>query len=69
MPEYHFIIAGQKPLPHGGHAMADWSGYLTPEPGWTRHDTFQVIHEEFMKRYPELGRPCITFFSLELNTL
>lgn len=69
MAEYHFIITAQKPMPGGGYAMADWSGYLTPQPGWTRHDTFQAIRDEFTKRYPDLGRACVTFFSLELNTL
>lgn len=69
LPEYHFIITAQKPMPGGGHAMADWSAYLTPQPGWTRSDMFQAIREEFEKRYPDLGRACITFFSLELNTL
>ncbi|MYQ40294.1 MULTISPECIES: hypothetical protein [unclassified Streptomyces] len=49
--------------------MGDWSSRITPEPGWSRQDTFEVIRAEFAKRYPELGRACVTFFSLELNTL
>lgn len=69
MPEYHFVIAAQKPLPGGGFAMGDWSSRITPEPGWSRQDTFEVIRNEFMLRYPDLGRACVTFFSLELNTL
>ncbi|GAA2940662.1 hypothetical protein PV394_24345 [Streptomyces sp. NE06-03E] len=69
MAEYHFVISAQRPLPGGGFAMGDWSSCITPEPGWSRQDTFEVIRAEFAKRYPELGRACVTFFSLELNTL
>ncbi|MEE1770645.1 hypothetical protein PUR34_21540 [Streptomyces sp. JV185] len=69
MPEYHFVITAQKALPGGGAAMADFSGYFAPEPGWTRHDTFLAIRAEFEKRYPDMGRACIVFFSLEPNTL
>ncbi|WP_069815308.1 hypothetical protein [Streptomyces sp. TP-A0874] len=70
MPDYHFVITAQKALPGGvGAAMADFSGYLTPEPHWTRHDAFLWIRAEFEKRYPEMVRACIVFFSLEPNTL
>lgn len=70
MPEYHFIITAQKPLPGGvGAVTDDWSGYMTPEPGWTRHDTYRAIRNAFEQRYPELTRANVVFFSLELNTL
>uniref|UniRef100_A0AAU3GXN0 Uncharacterized protein n=1 Tax=Streptomyces sp. NBC_01401 TaxID=2903854 RepID=A0AAU3GXN0_9ACTN len=69
MPEYHFVISAQKPLPRGGFAMGDWSSLITPDPGWSRQDIFEVIRSEFALRYPELGRACVTFFSLELNQL
>ncbi|MBK3558115.1 hypothetical protein JHN55_16570 [Streptomyces sp. MBT56] len=69
MAEYHFVISVQRPLPHGGFAMGDWSSRITPEPGWSRQDTFDAIRTEFAKRYPELGRACVTFFSLEPNQL
>ncbi|MFJ8168505.1 hypothetical protein ACIQ64_08595 [Streptomyces sp. NPDC094473] len=69
MTEYHFVISAQKPMPGGGFAMGDWASLITPDPSWSRQDTFEVIRTEFAKRYPELGRACVTFFSLEPNTL
>ncbi|MEU9204288.1 hypothetical protein [Streptomyces sp. NPDC048332] len=67
--EYHFVITAQKPLPGGGHAMGTWSAYLTPRPGQRRHEVFAEIRDAFEQRYPDLSRACVTFFSLEPNTL
>ncbi|WP_406500952.1 hypothetical protein OHA04_07975 [Streptomyces sp. NBC_01590] len=66
--EYHFVLTVQKPA-SGGYIVADWSGYLTPEPGWTRHDTYQAIRAEHVKQNPTLAHAGVLFFSLEPNQL
>ncbi|MFD5725884.1 hypothetical protein ACFWMT_07230 [Streptomyces sp. NPDC058368] len=69
MPDYHFIITVQKPDPRGGYAVADWSGFLTPEPDWSRHETYKAIRRAFEQRHPDLVGGNVMFFSLEPNTL
>ncbi|MGW1102734.1 hypothetical protein [Streptomyces sp. NPDC002540] len=66
---YHFVLTVQKPLPSGGYTVADWHGYMTPEPGWTRHDTYLAIRAEHVKQNPHLANACVLFFSLEANQL
>lgn len=66
---YHFIIAVQKPLPSGGYTVADWSGWFTPDPAWTRHDAFQWIKAEHARERPELAGGTTIFFPLEPNQL
>ncbi|MCX4849827.1 hypothetical protein [Streptomyces sp. NBC_00893] len=67
--EYHFVLTVQKPAPSGGYIVAEWSGYMTPEPGWTRHDTYQAIRAEHVKQNPTLANASVLFFSLEPNQL
>ncbi|MFB7548571.1 hypothetical protein [Streptomyces sp. NPDC056154] len=67
--QYHFVLTVQKPLPSGGYTVSDWSGYMTPEPGWTRDDAYLAIRAEHAKRRPDLANACVLFFSLEPNQL
>ncbi|WP_405676884.1 hypothetical protein OG292_19770 [Streptomyces sp. NBC_01511] len=73
MPEqgtHHFILTVQKPLPGGaGYAVADWSGWITPDQTWTRNDVFLWLKAEQARRKPELADGCVLFFVLERNQL
>ncbi|MEU2672581.1 hypothetical protein ABZ622_27685 [Streptomyces sp. NPDC007164] len=66
--EYHFNLTVQKPTP-GGYIVADGSGCITPETGWTRYDTFRAIRAEYAKQQPHLAGAGVTFLSLEPNQL
>jgi hypothetical protein len=66
---HHFIITVQKPLPRGGYAVADWSGWITPDSTWTRNDVFQWVRQEHGRRQPELADSAVLFFALESNQL
>ncbi|MFJ1699439.1 hypothetical protein ACIOHC_30740 [Streptomyces sp. NPDC088252] len=66
--QYHFVLTVQKPSP-GGYIVADWSGSMTPEPGWTRHDTYQAIRAEHVRQRPDMANAVGLFFSLEPNQL
>lgn len=66
---HHFIITVQAPLPTGGYTVADWTGSITPDPAWTRHDAFQWIKAEQARQRPVLANACVLFFSLEPNQL
>lgn len=68
--EYHFVLTVQKPAPGGGgYIVADWAGYMTPAPGWTRHDTYLAIRAEHVKQNPNMAGAGVLFFSLEPNQL
>jgi len=67
---HHFIITVQKPLPGGaGFAVADWSGWINPQPGSTRQDIYLWLKEEQARRNPELVNASVIFFDLQPNKL
>ncbi|MFF2184585.1 hypothetical protein [Streptomyces sp. NPDC058155] len=67
---HHFILTVQKPLPGGnGFAVADWSGWFTPDPTWTRHDAFLHIKKTHAEQNPIFAGGSVLFFSLEHNQL
>ncbi|MGW1015608.1 hypothetical protein [Streptomyces niveus] len=66
---HHFILTVQKPHPRGGFTFADWSGWFTPDPSWTRHDAFRWLKGEYARQKPELADATVLFFALESNQL
>lgn len=71
MPEqgsHHFVLTVQKPQT-GSYAVGTWHGDITPAPGATRRDSYELLREEHARRYPDLAGGIVLHFSLESNQL
>ncbi|MGI5341868.1 hypothetical protein ACQEVS_32920 [Streptomyces sp. CA-181903] len=69
---HHFVITLETPASSLSGATAvsyTLSGTLTPPPGATRHDMYQLVRAEAEKADPLLTRANTLFFSLERNDL
>ncbi|MEU9795431.1 hypothetical protein AB0E27_33490 [Streptomyces sparsogenes] len=65
---HHFVLTLQKPH-GGGTTTATFANTLTPLPGDTRTDIYELLRKQVAKAHPELATANVLFFSLEPNQL
>ncbi|MBC2879806.1 MULTISPECIES: hypothetical protein [Streptomyces] len=67
---HHFVITLETPISaRSAGASYTLSGTLTPPPGATRYDVYQLVRAEAERADPLLQRANTVFFSLERNEL
>ncbi|MER7849574.1 hypothetical protein ABTZ03_37200 [Kitasatospora sp. NPDC096077] len=65
---YHCVLTIQRTT-DGGTASATFADTITPKPGMTRVDVFNLAIDHLTQRRPELTGGTVLFFALDKNQL